>query len=361
MTGIEDDIRAALAHRASTTTATPVAASADFVSLRPDRPQQSKGRSARYVGAAAALAVLVVGLVAVNRSDGDVSPSDSVTPAQATTSPIDSPQSPSTLPGATVDGQFPYTGLDYATTDTWLPQWPQVNASEPAATTSGYGMNLCDDGYGTKVTRVDPADGPAHTYAGTLCVFIDLAQPRVQATTSCATSTPDTVDARTYARCQRRTVLTDTSGAGTAVRATASDTAQAQMAAFPGPTRSNQAEPFGTRVTNASAGTIVDLGTVSVTLSTKSDQVCVAIVLPGAEANGCVGKILLSTGLAYGAFQDGDGPIELVGIVPDDITSVEVDGQVVTPTSNVWHHTASSGKPLTITVRSSNGTTASTS
>lgn len=72
------------------------------------------------------------------------------------------------------------------------------------------------------------------------------------------------------------------------------------------------------------------------------------------------GRGVLATGLAYGAFQDGDGPIELVGIVPDEVTATEIDGQIIMPRNNVSHHTATSSAPLTITVRSADGRTAST-
>lgn len=111
-------------------------------------------------------------------------------------------------------------------------------------------------------------------------------------------------------------------------------------------------------------------GAVTVTLDTATgagvdstvDQpgVCFEIDLPGAHATGCVGRGLLATGLAYGAFQDGDGPIELVGIVPDEVTAIEIDGQIITPTNNVWHHTSTSTGPLTISVTAADGRTAST-
>lgn len=71
---------------------------------------------------------------------------------------------------------------------------------------------------------------------------------------------------------------------------------------------------------------------------------------------------LQATGLAYGAFQDGDGSIELVGIVPDDVISVKIDGTTITPENNIWHHTATAGgTALRITVQSTDGRTASTS
>ena len=281
---------------------------------------------------------------------------------------------PGSVPGSTIavnaEQDIPYGPLDYATTERALPMWPEVNLSDPPATTSGYGMQLCDSGYGTKILRVDPTSGPSSAYSGTLCVFIDLAEARVDAVTKCATST----DGFNYARCQRRTEQTDTTGAGTSERAVADAKDMAAMQAFPSATAWDQSELFDATVSAASAQdpsrTYRD-GSVTVTLDTASDGavvdatvdqpgVCFEIEIPGAIVKGCVGHDLLATGLAYGAFQDGDGPIEIVGIVPDEVTAVEVDGQIITPRNNVWHYTATSGAPITITVRSADGRAATT-
>ncbi len=281
---------------------------------------------------------------------------------------------PGSIPGTTdsvrVDEGVPYGPLDYATTDGALPMWPEANVSDPPATTSGYGMQLCDSGYGTKILRVDPASGPSHAYSGTLCVFIDLAEPRVDAVTKCATST----DRFNYARCQRRTEQTDTAGPGTSQRAVVDAEDMAATQAFPSATAWDQAELFDATVSAASSqdgSRVYRVGSVTVTLDTESDVavvdatvdqpgVCFEFEIPGATASGCVGHDLLATGLAYGAFQDGDGPIGIVGIVPDEVIAIEVDGRTLTPTNNVWHYTATSGAPLTITVRSADGRAATT-
>lgn len=360
MTRIEDDIRAAFAHRASTTTtSTAEAPRLTALARSPNQPLPSKQHALRYIGAAVALVAVVGGLVAVNHRGDESSPSGPVAPATTTAITVESP----TTPTATTTADRDNTWLDYTTTNSPLPLWPQIAASVPAATTVGYGLRLCDDGFGTKVMRVDPAQGPGHAYSGTFCVNIQLDQPRLDATTSCATSTQASSDGNngyTYARCQRRTTPAAPDGTGTSAPTTASGSAQAQMAAFPGPTRHDQDEPFGTRVTGAASGAAANFETVSVTLSTNADRVCASITLPGAIANACISGVLLSTGLAYGAFQNGDGPIEVVGLVPDEVTTIEINGTTVTPTSNVWHYTATSGKPLTITVRSASGTAAST-
>ena len=142
----------------------------------------------------------------------------------------------------------------------------------------------------------------------------------------------------------------------------------AAMQAFPSATAWDQAELFDATVSAASTktvhrstatarprspSTLHDVAVVDATVDQPG--VCFQIEIPGATANGCAGHGLLATGLAYGAFQDGDGPIEIVGIVPDEVIAIEVDGQTLTPTNNVWHYTATSGDPLTITVRSADG------
>ena len=66
--------------------------------------------------------------------------------------------------------------------------------------------------------------------------------------------------------------------------------------------------------------------------------------------------MLLKTGLGYGAFQTRDGPIEIVGIVPDDVASVEIGGTVISVKHNVWHYTGQPGDDLSFTVRSADGT-----
>ena len=360
MTMLEGQIRAALAHRADTTAEDIDRWTLDVGTLgRIDR-RTSKMGVARYAMVAAGFIIAVGGLVFMTERHKEALPSGAIPSPSTEAAAIAPGVSQTTVSIDGTENPFPYTSLDYATTETWLPRWPAVFASEPPATTSAYGMNLCDDGYGTRVMRVDSAKGPAHAYSGTLCVFIELAQPRVDATTSCATTTIDKTDARTYARCQRRTVLTDTDGAGSAIPSVASSAAQTQMASFPGPTAWNQDKPFGSHVTGAVEGSSLDYGSVSVGLSMQSNRVCVTIGLSDANATGCVGEATLATGLAYGAFQNGDGPIEVVGVVPDDVTAVEIGGTVVIPKSNVWHFSALPSDPLTITVHAADGRTAAT-
>lgn len=313
------------------------------------------------------VSALVIGLDSDGRAivatGGQFSSDESVSP---TTPSSVVAAVPDTTPADIAQG-MPDGPLDYVATDRWLPLWPEASASDPPATTTGYGMHRCDSGYGTKILRVDPVTGPSHAYSGTLCVFIDLTEPRPSAVTSCATAT----DKFNYARCQRRTDQTDTEGPGTAVSTLATPEQQTAMAAFPTATAWDQPEVFTVDVSAATGPeSSIDFrdDAVAVTLN-PSDTVdgvdspgaCFLVDLPGGTVQGCVGHGLLATGLAYGAFQDGDGPIEIVGIVPDEVTAVEIGGTTLTPTNNVWHYTATPGSTFKVTVRSADGRTAATS
>ena len=45
--------------------------------------------------------------------------------------------------------------------------------------------------------------------------------------------------------------------------------------------------------------------------------------------------------------RDGDGPVEIVGIVPDDVATIEIAGTTINVTDNVWHYTGHVGDDLT--------------
>lgn len=271
---------------------------------------------------------------------------------------------PGSVPGTTVVA--PPTTIDplvFAGTESWLPRWPSMSVSTPPASTSGYGMQLCDGGYGTKLMRVDSPTDTAHAYSGTLCVFIDLARSRADAVVSCSTSTPP----YNYARCARRTDQTDVAGAGTATSEIANATQQQAMKSFPTGTSSSQAEAFDVELsassfTFAEGGVVVQLQPPLPTDDTVDPPgVCYVIELDSGRASGCVGRSLLATGLAYGAFRDGDGPIEIVGIVPDEVTEIQIDGTTVEPVNNVWHVTIEPGSiSPRIVVRSADGRETST-
>lgn len=310
----------------------------------------------RYVPPAAALILVAIACAALWGIVRRPGPSDGGATEVATTTTM-------AVVGA---AEFPSSALDFATTDRPLPHFPTVSASDPPATTTGYGMNLCDSGPSTRVMRVESAAAPSHAYSGTLCVFVDLKSARPEATTSCATRS----EGDTYARCQRRT---DTSHEADLRGGSASVTRierETTLASFPTATASNQFETFDAGLsftTNPGRPIVFANGAITVTLASATTQpnvdqpgACFEIDIPSGVARGCVGRSLLATGLAYGAFQEGDGPVELIGIVPDSVTTIEIDGVTVTPIDNVWHYTLAAAEPATITVRAADGRAAST-
>jgi hypothetical protein len=99
---------------------------------------------------------------------------------------------------------------------------------------------------------------------------------------------------------------------------------------------------------------------VKVSLSRTPDkpEICFEIAIGDGTSTGCADDSLIRTGLAYSATQDHDGPIHVVGIVPDEIDAVLIDGKTIKVSNNVWHYAAPSGTNLSFVVRSVDGRTA---
>jgi len=250
--------------------------------------------------------------------------------------------------------------LDFATTDKPLPIWPHMSASEPAAMTAGYGLALCS-GVATMRAAVDSTTGPEHSYYGTMCSFITLGEPRPATVVSCATIT----DGTDYARCQRLTDQTDTDGPGTNRPTTAKGDEADRLDQLPTPTGWDEPATFSTDI--SAAGNPADQidyqderVTVTITKGDDNTPVKTTIRLPGAVVEATAGLQILQSGLAYAAYQDRSGSIDVVGIVPDDVIEVEIAGTVLSVTNNVWHYTSTTDQTLDFAVRSADGKTAST-
>lgn len=145
---------------------------------------QTSQRSWRLAAAAVLIVIAgTVGLIAIanNRSpstsDQPVEPAEQPIPATtvpgswpapATTLPTDADGVPNTTPAA-AQQLVPYGPLDFATTEAALPLWPEVSASDPAETTTGYGVYLCDGGYGgERVGATDARDPREMIFGGAL-------------------------------------------------------------------------------------------------------------------------------------------------------------------------------------------------
>ena len=321
-------------------------------------PRPTAWRAALLIGSAA---VVVGGLFALSQRDR---PSVSTNSTVSTTVP--EPTTPITAPGSVPPQSTTYVTVNpapitdpagvitYATTLHPNTTWPMLATSGTSATNRGYGMAVCDGSSWTKFASLESVSGPRHTYVGTLCTITTLNEPAPGTVATCAAVTPDVH----YARCQR---LDDTV---TGIAAPHPDSPETTIVG-------SDATPLGLRVTPSDAkpifGTDVAAissadrayadSTVSVRLSAGDTSLitCFDISFATFKSSGCLDTNLLATGLAYAAFQDGDGPIEIVGIVPDDVATVDIAGALIHASNNVWHFTASAGSDLTFTIRSSDG------
>lgn len=120
------------------------------------------------------------------------------------------------------------------------------------------------------------------------------------------------------------------------------------------------AEPiiFTGAVTAAANRSTVELGTgSSATLSEKSPtgDVCVALVIPGQQPRVCFDRGTVLSGYAYSAYTGPDGVTHLMGVVPDDVTIVSVNGESVEVGENLWYFTATDTESLSFVVSSADG------
>jgi hypothetical protein len=242
----------------------------------------------------------------------------------------------------------------FSTTEHQMTAWPVAASSRPYTSNAGYGMTLCSGGTWTKFAVIATRTRWEHSYQGTLCTFTTLGHPIGDTIASCASMSVGP----NYAQCklladpeQEAPTLGDIAEPATDV--------QPEDAAVLPPTPSDLPQIFSDKISAVSllGSDQYSDDTVSVTLSEDLDPqvACFRIELDDVVSEGCLGSILLATGLAYGAFERGDGPIDVVGIVPDDVVSVEIGGQFIAVRSNVWHYTGQPGEDLTFTVRSSDG------
>ena len=117
---------------------------------------------------------------------------------------------------------------------------------------------------------------------------------------------------------------------------------------------------FGSAVSAADQGADIAFGDVAVTVHPREDNgnVCLTIKRAETTENTCADTELIRSGLAYSAVRGHDGPIEIVGLVPDGIESIRIDGKDVPVVDNVWYTTADDGADLSFSVVDSSGRTA---
>ena len=265
--------------------------------------------------------------------------------------------------GATL-GFIPVDGAttgDAAPDDTFyttvesMPAWPTTASSQPFGNNAGYGMALCDSSSWTKFATLQSDSRVEHLYQGTLCAFTTLNRPRVNTVATCATMSTGT----NFAQCQRLSGTPDATTPSESQHATVAINPKAAQSALLPATPGDTPQVFSEQISAVGPNPpgYTD-PTISVTLSAGAIPIetCFHIDFHDYTSTGCLDTNLLRTGLAFGAFRDADGPIEIVGIVPDDVATIQIAGTEITPSNNVWHYTGHTGDDLTFTVLSADRT-----
>lgn len=103
-----------------------------------------------------------------------------------------------------------------------------------------------------------------------------------------------------------------------------------------------------------SGGTTVEVdgGSIKILASKGDGSVCYVLEQPMSVEEGCFNAEVIEAGVAFSAAQDYDGPVRIVGIVPDEVSEVEIAGRSVRVFSNVWSHVLPADSDASFTVRS---------
>jgi hypothetical protein len=89
-------------------------------------------------------------------------------------------------------------------------------------------------------------------------------------------------------------------------------------------------------------------------------DVCFTFKLPDETHEGCASVEDIRTGLVYVATQSHGGPVDMIGLVPDDVGTVHVGGRELPVQNNVWHYVARAGDDLAFEVESLDGSVRAT-
>jgi hypothetical protein len=324
-------------------------ASFTFIGGR-DRPNRS---IRRLVVSGLVVAAVVAGLIGVvsRDTDDDNALLDSASSTGSATAPTSTFVSSDTI-GPIDDGSL-YQPTTYYPTASPMPIWPEVATSGGTPIGhSDYGLALCSVGSWTKYASLASTTRMEELYEGTLCTFTTFNHPISETVASCSSMS----EGINYARCQERFDTTSDPPSGQPDGTGPVSVERSDGVGLLPATAALEPQIFGDGLSvlaNRSGPAYAD-DAVSIVLrpGDSPEQTCFEIQRDVGTSAGCVDSLLLKTGLAYGAFQSQGGPIDIVGIVPDDVGSVEIGGEVRPITNNVWHYRGQAGQDLSFTVRS---------
>jgi hypothetical protein len=113
------------------------------------------------------------------------------------------------------------------------------------------------------------------------------------------------------------------------------------------PTAGNETAVFEYEVTGTERTASVELSSVDAT------ETCLSVSLTDGRADVCFDSKTVSSGLSYGAFGEPDGTFVVVGVVPDEVDTVELAGRPVELTDNVWSTRLPTDSPAELRVGNS--------
>lgn len=111
---------------------------------------------------------------------------------------------------------------------------------------------------------------------------------------------------------------------------------------------------------NAAPAMEDDRLTATLTPGDEPNDVCVEFVLPFETHSACVALADIQTGLLFITSTAHGGPIDVIGIVSDDVVQVEIAEQTIPVVNNVWHFVGDAGDDLSFVVSSADGRSAHT-
>lgn len=112
-----------------------------------------------------------------------------------------------------------------------------------------------------------------------------------------------------------------------------------------------------TAITGSNVVTALQEDGVSITLRREpTGEVCWSASFEEATYGGCDEMSVIRTGLAFGQFYNHGRGVDIIGVVPDDVDYVLINGERVGLSNNVWHYFAGENPPpITLSIGNADG------
>lgn len=104
---------------------------------------------------------------------------------------------------------------------------------------------------------------------------------------------------------------------------------------------------FSNRVSLLQDGQVTtDLGPGEITIWNDPRGICYRAEFPDLQTTGCVDDATLRSGFSYSASQGPLGVTYLFGLVPDEVSLIEISDETIPVRSNLWYYEPTEGQDL---------------